>query len=133
MTKKRVLVPDRVRHPPREGFSWVDRRFVHEHASHLTTEAILLYLFLASVSDRLGLSYWGTAATAARLHIAEEDVEKARRELVEMDLVAVDVPLVQVLSLPECQAPELPRGGNPMTFGEILGEIAARQPIRGNS
>lgn len=126
MTKKRILVPDRVRRPPREGFSWVDRRFVHEHAPHLTTGAVLLYLFLAAVSDRLGLSYWGTAATAARLHVAEEDVEAARRELVERDLLAVDAPLVQVLSLPDRREPDLPRGGAPMTLGEILGELAAR-------
>lgn len=51
MIEKRLLVPDRVRRPPREGFSWVDRRFLHEYAARLSGDAVFLYLFLAAVSD----------------------------------------------------------------------------------
>ncbi|NLF72802.1 MAG: hypothetical protein GX575_27520 [Candidatus Anammoximicrobium sp.] len=58
MIEKRLLVPDRVRRPPREGFSWVDRRFLHEYAARLSGDAVFLYLFLAAVSDQHGLSFY---------------------------------------------------------------------------
>ena len=41
--QKRLLLPKRVRHPPREGFSWVDRRFLKDYAARLSRDAILLY------------------------------------------------------------------------------------------
>ena len=43
--QKRLLLPKRVRHPPREGFSWVDRRFLKDYAARLSRDAILLYFF----------------------------------------------------------------------------------------
>ncbi|MEO2047045.1 MAG: hypothetical protein ABGX16_10775 [Pirellulales bacterium] len=54
--QKRILVPDRVRHPPSDGFSWVDRRFLRDFAAKLSGNAIFLYLFLSAVSDKHGLS-----------------------------------------------------------------------------
>lgn len=100
MLQKRVLVPDRVRRPPAEGFSWVDRRFLRELASRLSGDAVFLYLFLAAVSDRQGLSFYGDTTLAVRLRIQEEAVVAARDELVTHDLVAFQAPLTQVLSLP---------------------------------
>ena len=35
MIQKQLLVPDRVRRPPREGWSWIDRRFLKQHALRL--------------------------------------------------------------------------------------------------
>ena len=58
MIKKKLLVPDRVRRPPKEGFSWIDRRFLREHAAKLTGDAVMLYFFLAAVSDQHGLSFY---------------------------------------------------------------------------
>ncbi len=37
MLQKRILIADRVRRPPREGFSWVDRRFLR--ATRCNSEA----------------------------------------------------------------------------------------------
>ena len=45
MFQKRILVPARLRRPPATGWSWVDRRFVREHADGLSREAMLLYFF----------------------------------------------------------------------------------------
>jgi len=101
MIQKQLLVPDRVRRPPREGWSWIDRRFLKQHASRLSHEAILLYFFLAAVSDRNGLSFYSDTSTALRLRIGEQAVVRARDELVAEDLVAYRSPLTQVLSLPE--------------------------------
>ena len=69
MIHKQVLIPDRVRRPPREGWSWIDRRFLREHASRLSHEAIVLYLFLAAVSDQNGLSFYSDTSTAIRLRM----------------------------------------------------------------
>jgi hypothetical protein len=109
MIQKQVLVPDRVRRPPREGWSWIDRRFLREHAARLSHEAIFVYLFLAAVGDRKGLSFYNDASIAVRLRMGEQAVVRARDELVREDLVAYRAPLTQVLSLPERNHVE--RGG----------------------
>jgi hypothetical protein len=108
MIEKRILVVDRVRRPPREGFSWIDRRFVRDFASRLSGDAVFLYFFLAAVSDKHGLSFYGDATLAVRLRVREEAVVAARDELVAYDLVAYQAPLTQVLSLPQ---PRVERGG----------------------
>jgi hypothetical protein len=100
MIEKHLLVAGRVRQPPSEGFSWVDRRFLLDFAEHLTGDAILLYFFLAAVSDKQGLSYYRDATVAGRLRIREPAVVAARQELIQHDLVAYRHPLTQVLSLP---------------------------------
>jgi hypothetical protein len=108
MIKKHLLVVDRVRRPPREGFSWIDRRFLRDFASRLSGDAVFLYFFLAAVSDKHGLSFYGDATLALRLRMREEAVVVARDELVAYDLVAYQAPLTQVLSLPQ---PRVERGG----------------------
>jgi hypothetical protein len=100
MIEKHLLVVDRVRRPPREGFSWVDRRFLRDFAPRLSGDAVFLYFFLAAVSDKHGLSFYGDATLAVRLRMREQAVVEARDELVVHDLVAYQAPLVQVLSLP---------------------------------
>ena len=100
MIEKRILIADRVRRPPREGFSWIDRRFLREFASKLTGDAILLYFFLSAVSDKDGLSYYSDSSIAVRLRMREEHVVAAREDLLTHDLVAHQPPLTQVLSLP---------------------------------
>ena len=100
MIPKRVLVADRLRRPPSSGWSWVDRRFLREHGDYLSREAVLLYLFFATVADKHGLSFYSDNAMACILHISKQDLQKARDELLERDLIAFQLPLVQVLSLP---------------------------------
>ena len=100
MIEKRILIADRVRRPPREGFSWIDRRFLREFASKLSGDAILLYFFLSAVSDKDGLSFYSDSSIAVRLRMREEHVVAAREDLLTHDLVAYQPPLTQVLSLP---------------------------------
>ena len=78
MIEKHLLVADRVRRPPREGFSWVDRRFLRDFASRLSGDAVFLYFLLAAVSDKHGLSFYGDATIAVRLRMREEAVVAAR-------------------------------------------------------
>jgi hypothetical protein len=98
--QKQLLIADRVRHPPTSGFSWVDRRFLHEFASRLSGDAMLLYFFLAAVSDKQGLSFYADSSLALRLKSSEGIIVRARNELIDANLVAYQPPLTQVLSLP---------------------------------
>lgn len=117
MIHKRLLVPDRVRRPPREGFSWIDRRFLRDYAARLSGDAVLLYFFLAAVSDKDGLSFYSDTSLAVRLRIREPSVANARDELLTQDLIAFQPPLTQVLSLP-CST-QVQRGGL-HALGEVL-------------
>ncbi len=92
MIEKKLLVPDRVRRPPKEGFSWIDRRFLREHAARLTGDAVMLYFFLAAVSDKQGLSFYSDSTIAVRLRMREQAVVEAREELITHDLVAYRSP-----------------------------------------
>ena len=122
MIEKRVLLPDRVRRPPAEGWSWIDRRFLRDHASRLSHEAILLYFFLVAVSDKHGLSFYGDATIAVRLRMQEQAVVRAREELVSEDLVAYRAPLTQVLSLRPRKVAR--RDGGLFEIGEIFRTLA---------
>lgn len=100
---KKILVADRVRHPPAEGFSWTDRRFLRDFAASLSGDAVFLYLLLTAVSDKHGLSFYSDTTLATRLRASETTVVNSRRELLDADLIAYRAPLTQVLSMPEAR------------------------------
>jgi hypothetical protein len=81
-------------------FSWVDQRLVRDrHLDRLSAQAAALYLFLITVADAQGLSWYGDASTARRLSIDEERLRRARADLVHAGLLAYAKPLYQVLAL----------------------------------
>ena len=58
MTIKRVLDRERVRRIPAQ-FSWLDHRLVRDrHIERCNAAACALYLFLVTVGDAQGLSYY---------------------------------------------------------------------------
>ena len=61
--------------------------------------AAALYLFLVTVADAQGLSYYGSTTLARRLHLSVGEFGAARQQLMELDLIANEAPLYQVLSL----------------------------------
>ena len=62
MIAKHPICRDRVRHVPRQ-FSWVDHRLVRDrHIESLTHPAAALYLFLLTVADYQGLSFYSDPA-----------------------------------------------------------------------
>jgi len=122
--KKEPIISERIRRLPREGWSWIDRRFLREHASSLGRDAIFLYFFLAAVSDKHGLSFWSDAAVAVRLRMSEKQVVEAREELELYDLITYDSPLYQVLSLPERYPPRKGTTETPTLLRELMRTIA---------
>jgi hypothetical protein len=119
--QKRLLAAERLRRPPATGWSWVDRRFLREHGDHLSREAVLLYFFLAAVADRQGLSFYSDCTLTSRLRLSQQVLEQARQELLERDLIAHQLPLVQVLSLPAPQVSRRPEPGQGlMLLGDVL-------------
>ena len=97
---KMPVMPARVRRVP-ESFSWVDHRLVREnHINGRSHAALALYLFLVTVADAEGLSYWSEAALSRRLGLSVTGLREARAELEAASLVAYEAPVWQVLELP---------------------------------
>ena len=100
MVQKQVLRSDRVRRLPKCDWSWVDRRFLRQYASDLSGDAVFLYFTLVAVSDKNGLSYYSDNSLALMIRTSLQSLSKARQELINLDLIDYQAPLVQVLSLP---------------------------------
>ena len=98
-TNKRVLRPERLRQVPPQ-FSWVDQALVQRHLiDRLHAQSAALYLFLLTVADAQGLSYYGGATLAQRLRLKPEELMAARVQLIALELIAYEAPLYQVLAL----------------------------------
>lgn len=81
-------------------FSWVDQRLVRErYIDQLSHEACTLYLFLVTVADAQGLSYYADSSLCQRLSMTSSDLHQARQALITRGLVAYQRPLYQVLAL----------------------------------
>ncbi len=97
--QKRLLDPSRVRRVPRQ-FSWVDQRLVRDkYITRCNVEALALYLFLVTVADAQGLSYYGDRSIARLLSLSYEQLSRARETLMGAGLIAYEAPLYQVLAL----------------------------------
>src|SRR5271169_5622297 len=124
MIQKRILVAQRLRKLPATGWSWLDRRFLREHGDYLSREAVLLYMFLVAVADRHGLSFYSDHTLSSRLRLAPEVLERARQELLDRDLIAHQLPLVQVLSLPAPGVSRRPEPGQGLIrLGELFSQL----------
>ena len=99
MAIKRVLNPERVRKVPAQ-FSWVDHRLVRErYVERCDAPALALYLFLVTVADAQGLSYYSDASLVRRLSMEVSRLCLARTTLIRAGLIAYQRPLYQVLAL----------------------------------
>ena len=135
---KQLLQPQRLRLVPQQ-FSWVDHAFVQQHfIDRCEARTAALYLFLVTVCDAQGLSYYGAATLARRLHLSDEDLDAARRQLIELDLIAYRAPLYQVLALPGAVAASRPvshlvsrvpgsAGSEPVSLATLLQQAQARR------
>lgn len=123
MVAKVPIVAQRTRRVPRH-FSWIDHRLVrHRHIENCSHPAAALYLFLVTVGDAKGLSYYGDKSMIKYLSMDQKTLEHARANLIRIGLIAWQKPLYQVLSLdrPTREKP-VPRSSmdNALCLGEIL-------------
>ena len=114
MASKRILCEQRLRHLPAQ-FSWIDQRLVFEgHLARCDAHAAALYLFLLTVADAQGLSYWGDARVMRMLSTTNARLARAREDLLRLGLIAYERPLYQVLALDAPAPPsEVPAGPPP--------------------
>lgn len=96
---KRPIFWTQLRRVPRQ-FSWVDQRLVRErYLDRLSHEACALYLFLLTVADAQGLSYYTERSLCQRLSMSTAQLRQARHALITQRLLAYRHPLYQVLAL----------------------------------
>ena len=123
MIKKFPINPDRIRKVPRH-FSWIDHRLVRSrYIERCSPTASTLYLFLVTVGDANGLSYYGDASIIKRLSVDIVALADARNNLIRVGLIAWQKPLYQVLALDiEKHEKPVPRSNmeNPLSLGDIL-------------
>ena len=98
MHKRPISLAKLRRVPPQ--FSWVDQRLVRDHyIDRLSSPACALYLFLVTVADAQGLSYYADPSLCQRLSLTSTELHRARHVLITRGLVAYQRPLYQVLAL----------------------------------
>jgi hypothetical protein len=131
MRGREPIVPQRRRRVPPQ-FSWVDHRLVHDgHVQGRSAPALALYLFLVTVADADGLSWYSEEALCRQLSCNGPQLQSARAELQQAALIAYRKPLYQVLDLspvplsPPARAPRAGqrRQGEPVAIGTILQHI----------
>lgn len=136
MIAKRILCSDRLRRVPKR-FSWVDHRLVRDkHICALSHPSLALYLFLVTVSDADGLSYYSDESMKNYLRMSDCLLAQSRTELCSAGLIVYSRPLYQVLSLdqgvklqgnvPALENPAVRGKSDLISFGNIL-----RQAIGG--
>ena len=138
-TVKQLLRPERLRLVP-EQFSWIDQALVQRHLiDRCDARAAALYLFLVTVADAQGLSYYGGATLMQRLHLSSEELGAARQQLIDLELLAYQAPLYQVLAIAgttvaprtppasPAPAPAARDSGGPVSLAELLGQLERRR------
>ncbi len=129
MISKSPILPDRIRKVPKQ-FSWIDHRLVRDrHIEWCSHYAAALYLFLVTVGDAQGLSYYSEASIMKRLSMDGNTLTNARNNLIKIGLIAWCKPLYQVLSL-DIRRPAGPQSshGHPLALGEIFKQVLGGAP-----
>ena len=126
---KRPLSLSKLRKVPSQ-FSWVDQRLVRERSlDQLRHEACALSLFLVTVADAQGLSFYSDRSLGQRLSMTPAELRQARQTLITLGLVAYDSPLSQVLALrgdpigPAAGSPPMSTADEPVDLKEVCKQI----------
>lgn len=99
MNSKKLIYPERRRRIP-EGFGWIDHRLVRDgHFRHCEHGALALYLFLITVGDCDGVSWYSDKSLSCQLNCAPMELSGYRRELKTAGLIGYSSPYYQVLDL----------------------------------
>jgi hypothetical protein len=107
----------------------VDQRLVRDnHMAGCSVQALALYLFLVTVADAQGLSYYADASIGRLLSLNPEQLARAREGLIGAGLIAYEPPLYQVLALERTpEPPTAAKGRSSRGAGELK---AVREVLR---
>jgi hypothetical protein len=120
MISKTPILKNRIRKVPKQ-FSWVDHRLVRDrHIEKLSHPAAALYLFLVTVSDAKGLSYYGDQSIMKCLCMDKGTLQTARNNLIQNSMIAWQKPLYQVLNLDISATAKRSHMESPLSLGSIL-------------
>ena len=121
--QKQLILASRVRTIPKQ-FSWIDHRLVREgYIGRCHAQALGLYLFLVTVGDAQGLSYYADASIQKRLAYSFEQLLAARENLIQVDLIAYQSPIYQILALSTQRASSAAM--SPVSYGDSATRPAA--------
>jgi len=120
MIAKHPIDKNSIRKVPRQ-FNWVDHRLVRDrHIVKFSHCAATLYLFLITVGDANGLSYYGDKSIMTRLCMDQGMLQNARNNLIQNGMIAWQEPMYQVLSLHSSDTAKRSPMGEPCSLGSIL-------------
>ena len=126
---KRLLWVPRLRQVPQQC-SWGDQRLVRDgHIDQWSHEACTLSLFLVTVADAQGLSFYAERSLCQRVSMTPAVFCQARQGLIEGAWVASQRPLSQVLALdrdamrPAAERPTLPDNDEPVDLKAVFEQI----------
>jgi hypothetical protein len=122
MVSKAPIIVGRIRKVPKH-FSWIDHRLVRDrHIENCSHQAAALYLFLVTVGDAKGLSYYGDKSIIKYLSMDQNALDEARANLIRIGLIAWQKPLYQVLALdrPKSEKPAPRSNMDLLSLGDIL-------------
>lgn len=123
MDRKAVIKSNRVRKIP-SRFSWIDHRIVRKgYLRRCSPTSQGLYLFLVTVGDRYGVSYYRDESIEEYLNISHEELVISRTQLIELDLIAYKKPHYQVLDLNVCEYPRASSRKDSNRVGNILSQL----------
>ena len=124
MMDRTIICNDRLR-KIEGGFGFIEHRFIHAgYLQELSKEEMLLYFFLASVSDKNGISFYGTQRSLSLLKLEEGEYYQALAGLEQKDYLIREGNKIQLLSLPALPDKNVSvfsqRKGRPLSIREIL-------------
>ncbi len=101
----------------------MDHRLVRKgYFKERSREALSLYLFLVTVGDADGLSYYSQESLCGHLNFSSAELSSSRKELCHAELVAYRRPFYQVLALPPTQEEK-------DNFNKVLGSLCVNKTI----
>jgi hypothetical protein len=109
----------------------VDHRLVRDrYIDQCSHKSAALYLFLVTVADARGLSYYSDRSLLLRLNMEDHDLVKARMELVRIRLIAYQKPIYQVLPLDvlPLSTPKRTLSAHPQLLGQIFKQLIKEAP-----
>ncbi len=125
--RKKILNKKRIR-SIKGSFAFIPHRFLNDgYVKRLKAEELLLYLFLVLVCDAFGLSFYSDRSICRLLRYPLPNLRNARDTLLDLDLIAYEPPLYQVLALPGNETDPEPSSSQGVSSFAALNQLIGDQ------